>query len=125
MHLACLHPMRTRANTASDFLQGHNESLRETNDKLFDLLESERARVEQLVGTLDKAIETLRQTQEELRKVREFTPLQPQMVANAPLFMGEQEEDLQWQVKNGIINQEELEEILKQAGIENTEIEFG
>lgn len=117
--------MRTRANTASDFLQGHNESLRETNDKLFDLLESERARVEQLVGTLDKAIETLRQTQEELRKVREFTPLQPQMVANAPLFMGEQEEDLQWQVKNGIINQEELEEILKQAGIENTEIEFG
>jgi hypothetical protein len=113
-----------RQSKSVDFLQGHNESLRVSNDQLFKLLESERERTAQLVGTLASAIEELKHSQEELRKLREATPVPTQMVANAPLYMSEQEEDLQWQLDNGLITKEELQDVLKAAGIENTEIEF-
>lgn len=46
------------------------------------------------------------------------------MVGNVPLYMSEQEEDLQWQLENGQITKDELQDILKEAGLENTHIEL-
>lgn len=44
--------------------------------------------------------------------------------ANAPMYISETEEDAQWQLDNNLISKEMYEEILHEAGLQNTEIQF-
>ncbi|HEY6019303.1 MAG TPA: hypothetical protein VIY48_05180 [Candidatus Paceibacterota bacterium] len=48
----------------------------------------------------------------------------PTAITSHPLYLGENEEDLQWQYDNNMINLTEYQQLLKELDFQNTEIEL-
>lgn len=62
-----------------------------------------------------------------LKAEKVVVPVQPaphSFIGNAPLYVDETEEDAKWQLDNGLIDHKMYEDILKEAGLHNTEIQF-
>jgi hypothetical protein len=78
----------------------------------------------ELTAQLRLATERQKDAERDLQALKSAVPVPHDFITGQPLYMSEQEEDLQHQLDTGQITKEELAEILKEAGLENTQVEF-
>lgn len=92
-------------------------------EKLFDVLASSQDEKESLLEAHTKLVDAHRELQAQYEAARRIQPVVP-MGANMPMFVPEYEEELEWARDNGLIDENQLKEMLESAGFENNEVHF-
>lgn len=92
-------------------------------EKLFDVISTASDEKQSLLEAHNKLVDAHRELQAQYDETRKIQPVVP-MVAGAPMYMPEYEEELEWAKNEGLIDDKQLKEMLDVAGFENTELEF-
>lgn len=79
---------------------------------LLSTLQNSQRAFSQLADQYNAGLERARKIQEEAEAA-----IQNPTFSKEPLFMGEEEEDLRWQLEHGALDPEEFNEALRRAGI--------
>lgn len=102
------------------------ECVSQRNDAL-DAWEAERDLVlaaKTIVSHKEAQISALQAQIAELREELASRPARKESISSAPLYLNEQEEDIEYAFKNELIDKETYEDMLAQLQFDNTEITF-
>ena len=92
-------------------------------ERLFDLLASSNEERSTLLDAHRSLLEAHERVQKRLDESTALVPA-PRMVGNVPMHIPEYEEDARIALENGDIDKEMFNNILREAGFENTEIDL-
>jgi len=107
----------------SKALAAKDQTIRILEEQIDRIAEAERiaealVRIAQLEGELRLRDEQMKTLKAELSRITSMTP------STTPLYFTEEEEDLEYLKRAGLIDTTQYEELLAAAGFDNAEIEF-
>jgi Lhr-like helicase len=98
-------------------LKAQAEAIATRESQLLQLLQREHETFAALANTYREGLERARKIQEDAERALQSAVQAAPAYQNRPLHMSEEEEDLEWQRENGIVNQAEMEDLLREAGL--------